>query len=252
MISPSDAAFPIDPAVAAKLMQESWRTPTGSVLPLEFKAVNHPLRRKTDWTLDGESTMESEFDSEVGTLREQIATLERRLVTQAQQNTAQLAEARRAAHAAGFAEAEETLDVRVEKERDCIKVTCADFKKDRDQYFAQVEGQVVRLALGIAERVLHREAKLDPLLLGATVRVALDKLAAESTPILHVPANEVEAWRAMLTEESRATVQVIGDERMVPTECLLETNVGRVELGVAVQLAEIEKGFFDLMQLRPS
>ncbi len=252
MISPSEHAFTIDPAIASKLVRESWNTPTGSVLPLEFKAVNHPLRRKTDWTFDGETTMESEFDSEVGALREQIAGLERRIVAQAQQNTTQLAEARRQAHAAGFAEAEETLDARVEKERECLKTTCADFKKDRDLYFGQVEAEVVRLALGIAERVLHREAKLDPLLLGATVRVALDKLAAESIPILHVPANEVDAWRAMLTEESRNHVQVVGDERMVSTECLLETNVGRVELGVAVQLAEIEKGFFDLMQLRPS
>ena len=252
MISPSEHAFTIDPAVAAKLVRESWNTPNGSVLPLEFKAVNHPLRRKTDWTFDGEATMESEFDSEVGALREQIAGLERRIVTQAQQNATQLAETRRVAHAQGFAEAEETLDARVEKERECIKQTCEDFKKDRDNYFARVEAQVVRLALGIAERVLHREAKLDGLLLGATVRVALDKLAAESTPILHVPANDVAAWRAMLTEESRNHVQVVGDERMAETECVLETNVGRVELGVAVQLAEIEKGFFDLMQLRPS
>lgn len=252
MISPSEHAFTIDPAIASKLVRESWNTPAGSVLPLEFKAVNHPLRRKTDWTFDGETTMESEFDSEVGALREQIAGLERRIVAQAQQNATQLAEARRQAHAAGFAEAEETLDARVEKERECLKTTCADFKKDRDQYFGQVEAQVVRLALGIAERVLHREAKLDPLLLGAAVRVALDKLAAESTPILHVPAKEVEAWRAMLTEENRNHVQIVGEERMVATECVLETNVGRVELGVAVQLAEIEKGFFDLMQLRPS
>ncbi len=252
MISPSEHAFSMDPAVAAKLVRESWNTPNGSVLPLEFKAVNHPLRRKTDWSIDGESTMESEFDSEVGALRDQIAALEHRLVAQGQQHAAHILEVRRTAHAQGFAEAEETLDARVEKERDCLKTTCEEFKKDRDRYFGAVEGEVVRLALAIAERVLHREAKLDPLLLGATVRVALDKLAAESTPILHVPAGAVEAWRAVLTEENRNSVRIVGEERMELTECVLETNVGRVELGVAVQLSEIEKGFFDLMQMRPN
>jgi flagellar assembly protein FliH len=35
-------------------------------------------------------------------------------------------------------------------------------------------------------------------------------------------------------------------------ECVLETNIGRVELGVSAQLAEIEKGFFDLLQMRPA
>ena len=33
------------------------------------------------------------------------------------------------------------------------------------RYFAGVEAEVVKLALAIAARVLHREAKLDPLLL---------------------------------------------------------------------------------------
>ena len=56
----------------------------------------------------------------------------------------------------------------------------------------------------------------------------------------------------MLTAETNATVEIVGEERMERNECMLETSVGRVELGVAVQLAEIEKGFFDLMQLRPS
>jgi flagellar assembly protein FliH len=33
---------------------------------------------------------------------------------------------------------------------------------------------------------------------------------------------------------------------------VLDTNVGRVELGVSAQLEEIERGFFDLMQQRPA
>ena len=31
-------------------------------------------------------------------------------------------------------------------------------------------------------------------------------------------------------------------------ECVLETTVGRVELGVEVQVAEIERGFGDLIR----
>ena len=33
---------------------------------------------------------------------------------------------------------------------------------------------------------------------------------------------------------------------------MLDTNVGKVELGVSAQLEEIEHGFFDLMQQRPA
>jgi flagellar assembly protein FliH len=45
---------------------------------------------------------------------------------------------------------------------------------------------------------------------------------------------------------------VVGDERLAAGECVLETNVGKVELGVSVQLEEIERGFFDLMEQRPA
>jgi flagellar assembly protein FliH len=226
-------------------MEEPWNA--GSVLPLEFKAVDHPLRRKSDWNLE----VAEEYDAETEKLREQVAELELRLVAQQQQTIAQVAEGRRLAKLEARHEWASELYAQVQKERAAVELACAEFAKDRARYFAAVEGEVVRLALAIAERVLHREAKLDPLLLGAAVRVALEKLAEGSASVLHVPAAKVDEWRAMLSEESRASVTVVGEERMDATECVLETNVGRVELGVAVQLAEIEKGFFDLLQQRP-
>jgi flagellar assembly protein FliH len=39
---------------------------------------------------------------------------------------------------------------------------------------------------------------------------------------------------------------------MARGECVLETSVGTVELGIEAQLGEIERGFFDLMQKRPA
>jgi flagellar assembly protein FliH len=41
------------------------------------------------------------------------------------------------------------------------------FRGARERYFAEVEQEVVKLALAIAARVLHREAQMDPLLLTA-------------------------------------------------------------------------------------
>ena len=237
MISPSETAYDRNSETAA------------AAVKLEFKAVDHLMRRKTDWN---PNAVEDELREETLRLQEKIATLELRLMQQQQQAQAQIAEAKRLGKMEAKYEGEAELQEKIQKERRCIEKVCADFAKDRQRYFAAVEGEVVRLALAIAERVLHRESKMDPLLLCATVRLALDKLGEDSTATLHVPAGEAELWRWMLSEESKAHVQVVGEERMEPTECVLETNVGRVELGVAVQLEEIEKGFFDLMQLRPS
>jgi flagellar assembly protein FliH len=46
----------------------------------------------------------------------------------------------------------------------------------------------------------------------------------------------------------RPQVQV--DAGLETCEAVLETNVGTVDLGVRAQLEEIERGFFDLLEVR--
>jgi len=112
---------------------------------------------------------------------------------------------------------------------------------------------VVGLALAIAARVLHREAKIDPLLLTGTVRVALEKLSDSSSVVLRTPVEDAEMWREVLARGNAWPVQpeVVADARLKSGECLLNTELGTVELGVQAQLEEIEKGFFDLIRQRP-
>ena len=62
----------------------------------------------------------------------------------------------------------------------------------------------------------------------------------------------VEMWREAFAASPESSLQIVGDERLDAGECVLDTNVGRVELGVSAQLEEIERGFFDLMQQRPA
>lgn len=183
--------------------------------------------------------------SEAAVEPEDAASVEMRLKAQALEIEARIEAARRESRAAAREECEEEVEARVEKERARIESVCEEFARERSKYFADVEAEVVKLALAIAARVLHREAKMDPLLLAGVVRVALEKVAEDSATVLRVPTNEVEMWRGMVST-------VVGDERMEAGECVLETSVGKVELGVSAQLEEIEKGFFDLLQKRPA
>lgn len=149
-------------------------------------------------------------------------------------------------------EMERELEVKVAEERQRVAAVCAEFIRDRQRYFADAEEQVVKLALAIAARVLHRESMMDPLLLAGAVRVAIAKVEDTSAVSLRVVPADVEMWRGVFPEGSEPTIEVLGDERLAPGEVVLETVVGRVELGVAVQLEEIEQGFFDLLQRRPN
>jgi flagellar assembly protein FliH len=191
-------------------------------------------------------------DVEDVSLKEEVAAFDEQMESQAEQISMEVETARSEARAGARREWETELEERVAAERMAILKAREEFLRERARYFAGVEAEVVKLALAIAARVLHREAKLDPLLLSGVVRVALEKVADDSTTLLRVPVDEVETWRGIFTEGSKSSVELVGDERLDAGECVLDTNVGRVELGVSAQLAEIERGFFDLMQQRPA
>jgi flagellar assembly protein FliH len=157
-------------------------------------------------------------------------------------------EGRRAARV----EMEAELRASVAQERQRLVAAAEEFRGAREQYFTNVEQEVVKLALAIAARVLHREAQIDPLLLTGVVRVALEKMADRSGVVLRVAGEDVEAWeRVFSTAEASERPRVMEDARLERGECVLETRMGTVELGVSVQLEEIEKGFFDLLNHRP-
>lgn len=126
------------------------------------------------------------------------------------------------------------------------------FRTERDEYLARVEHEVVRLALAIAERVLHREAQMDPLLLSGAVRVALGQLAESTEVKLRVPTERREMWAEMLRLMPGLPLrpEVVGDPGLETPEAVLETALGTVDLGVRAQIAEIERGFFDLLEAR--
>lgn len=186
------------------------------------------------------------------TLRSEVAALEDQLRHQAEVLPGKIEDARKLARLLARNDWEMELQQHLAEDRSRVLRACQDFERERTRYFAAVEAQVVKLALAIAARVLNREAKMDPMLLSAAVRVALEKVKDESGTKLRVPVSEVALWRAVFDTAGEPSVHVVGDESMARNECVLETSVGTVELGIQAQLNEIERGFFDLMQKRPA
>ncbi len=119
--------------------------------------------------------------------------------------------------------------------------------QERDRYFRAVEHEVVALALAVAARILRREAQMDPLLLTGAVRVALGQLSASTQVRLRVPAAELDLWTeaiALLPNLAVKPAVMAGDEMRLG-DCVIETELGSVDLGIRSQLGEIESGFFD-------
>jgi len=209
-------------------------TDVREVSQLEFYSLNRP-----EIADDIELDIESEGSELL--LKEEVATLDGRLRSQAEQMSARVEMERSEAKIEARREWEIELEKRIAEERTLVLKIGEEFSRERS-----------KLALAIAKRVLHREAQLDPLLLAGVVRVALEKLAEDSTAVLRVPTSELQAWQEVFVMNTGSSLQLVADERLDSGECLLDTNVGKVELGVSAQLEEIERGFFDLMQQRPA
>jgi flagellar assembly protein FliH len=121
------------------------------------------------------------------------------------------------------------------------------FATEQTRYFREIEREVVSLALAIAARILRREAQMDPLLLQGAVRVALGQLSSATTVSLRVPEAELGLWKEAVAHLPKPCLQpsVAAGDGMRLGDCVVETEVGSVDLGIRAQLNEIERGFFD-------
>jgi flagellar assembly protein FliH len=249
MILQSDEGSSVGAAKIFPMRRPNERSGDRNVVSrLSFQSIDRPTEEVPA------GTAELAQDDAAAAWTQEMQALDQRLQLQVQDAPALIEAARDDARMEARREWQRELEDTIAQERVLILKTSEQFREERDRYFAEVEAEVVRLALAIAARVLHREVNMDPLLLTATVRVALGKMAADSSTVLRVSEEKVELWRGIIAsvEFAGIDVKVVGDERMGVGDCVLETQVGKIELGVSAQLSEIETGFFDLLQKRPA
>jgi flagellar assembly protein FliH len=134
-----------------------------------------------------------------------------------------------------------------ERRKQQLAKLVGEFAAARDRFLEDVEHEVVKLALAVAARILRREAQMDPLLLTGAVRVALGQLAGATEVQLRVPVAEMDLWTEAIALLPNLTLKpaVVAGEGMRLGDCVIESKVGTVDLGVRSQLGEIERGFFD-------
>jgi len=147
-----------------------------------------------------------------------------------------------------------TKEYQAKLEAECAKIGEALelFQVERRDYYSRVESDVVHLALAISAKILHREAQVDPLLVTALVRVAVDKLHDGSSVSVRVHPENAEKWRGRLSNPlNGSTIAIVEDAHLGPRDCILETDLGSANFSIEAQLKEVEQGFFDLLAQRP-
>jgi flagellar biosynthesis/type III secretory pathway protein FliH len=153
----------------------------------------------------------------------------------------------------GALELRAKFDEQLAAERATLARALADFSRDRAAYYRKIEEEAVQLALAIARKVIHREAQVDPVLLMGIVRVALERIEGATGVALLVHPPQAAEWRQYLAAHLNPgdLPEIVEDPAIAPQQCVLRTSMGAADLGLEVQLKEIEKGLMDLLAARP-
>jgi flagellar assembly protein FliH len=143
-------------------------------------------------------------------------------------------------------------EAKSEAEAAGIRQALALFEVEKRSYFSRVESDVVHLALAIAAKILHRESQVDPLLIAALVRVAVDKLHDGSSVSVRVSPAKAEKCRTYLANPLNGSIiAIVEDPNLSSDDWILETDLGSANFSIDAQLKEVEQGFFDLLAQRP-
>lgn len=122
---------------------------------------------------------------------------------------------------------------------------------ERERVRKSAEQDVVKLALAVARRVLHRELATDPEAVLGLVKSAWEKVNARETHRLRVSSGDaavIEMHRATLGFPTGLTI--VADGSLSPGNVVFETARGQLDASVDTQLNEIERGLTDILVRR--
>jgi len=119
----------------------------------------------------------------------------------------------------------------------------------RPRYRRQAEQDMVALALAVARWILHRELTMAPEALLGLVKAALDKMEAREVHKVRVSRSDAALVRQFFEQIGPPErVEVVADANLAPGSVLIESSHGLLDASVDTQLAEIERGFADLVR----
>ncbi|HEU0138699.1 MAG: hypothetical protein KJZ78_08820 [Bryobacteraceae bacterium] len=181
-----------------------------------------------------------------GPVRDEDAATYQARIRELEQGAAQkIQQAYREGEAAGAQQAAARVQPLLEK----LARTIAEVSGFKAQFRKEAEQDLVKLAVSIARRVLHRELTVDPEALVGIVRVALDRMDTRDCRRVRVSPADADAIRAALNRLGlTVNIEVAPDSRLERGAVVFDTSRGQLDGSIETQLQEIERGFTDLVR----
>jgi len=149
----------------------------------------------------------------------------------------------------GEAEGGRRAQARLDAEIQSLAHTVREMAGLRRVIRREAEEELVRLALAIARRVLHRELTVDADALRGLVRAALERIELRETYRVRThPDHVATLTRCLAQTGAPQKIEVIADTSLEKGAAIFETARGSLDASVETQLAEIQRGLVDLLE----
>jgi flagellar assembly protein FliH len=192
-------------------------------------------------TAGGEAAAQTQLDA----LLARIAQLEQEIPQREQQ-----------AFEAGFRKGEsagqDQAIARLDPVAEQLARTVAALSQSRRKLRQDAEQDVVKLALAIGRRIVHRELSMDPEAILGVVKAALEKLEGREVDRVRVHPENAEIVRKHLDRLGRSQrLEVVADPRLERGAVVFETACGNLDVSVDTQREEIQRGLVDRLHRQP-
>ena len=177
----------------------------------------------------------------------------RQLQARVRELEAELEQRTQMAYAKGRQEAESSASQQVSAQVDAVTAALArsidEITGLRQRFRHEAEEDVVALAIAIARRVLHRELTVSPDSLLGLAKAALEKIDMREVHRVRMHPDFAPLLHANLEKIGLPSrVEVVADTSLERGSVIIETSRGTLDASVETQLAEIERGFADLVR----
>jgi flagellar biosynthesis/type III secretory pathway protein FliH len=150
-------------------------------------------------------------------------------------------EARTAGHAEGAAAADREMSDMMATMRNLVDMA----RVERHKLMESAEPELVRLAVGIAERVLHQQIALDRGVVVEMARVAIGRLVEKESVTVRVNPGDLERMREhrdeLLSNGEIKNFRVVEDQRVDRGGVVVETDGGTIDARISTQVNEAKR-----------
>lgn len=182
---------------------------------------------------------------------ERIAALQKRVAELEASLESRSREARDAGYREGETAGRNQIGAQVQPLLEKLARSIQEIADARPKLRAEAEGDLLKLSLAIARKVLHRELNADPDSIAGLIKVCLDKIRLQEIVRVRIHPQHHPAIQQMLVRLSTgAPIELLADPKMQLGGVVIETTRGEFDASVDVQLREIERGLTDRLGSR--